>query len=131
MPDNQQYNADHAPSILIVDDDENILELLSEAFELCGLNVRKASNGLDGWHLFKRQKTDIVLTDIQMPGLDGEELSNRIRNHSPNVIIGAMTGCDASYSTNLLNAGIVDYFFMKPFSISYVCRLLTEKFQTA
>jgi CheY-like chemotaxis protein len=69
--------------ILIVDDDELILELLTLAFERCGLKVFKAENGNDAWNLFKSEQMNLVLTDIYMPGLDGKELSRRIRNMSP------------------------------------------------
>ena len=113
-------------TILIIDDDENILEILGEAFKQYGLNVIKAKNGLDGWHLFKSQEPEIILTDIWMPGIDGEELSYRIRNHSPKAIIGLMTGGDTDMGMKLLNSGIANYFFRKPFAISYVCKSLIE-----
>jgi len=111
-------------TILIIDDDENILEILVEAFKQYGLNVIKAKNGLDGWHLFKSQKPEIILTDIRMPGLDGIKLSKRIRHQSPHARIALMTGCDADIATELLNDGTVNYLFMKPFAVSSVYKSL-------
>jgi len=114
-------------SILIIDDDQYLLEVLVEAFKLYGLDVIKAKNGIDGWHLFESQPTDIVLTDINMPGLDGEELSYRIRDHSPDTVIAVMTGGFHDIGRKLFNDKIADYYFTKPFSISFACKAVTER----
>ncbi len=45
-------------SILIVDDDEMVLDILSKGFEMYGLNVFKAENGLDGWRLFQNKPVE-------------------------------------------------------------------------
>ena len=54
-------------SILIVDDDGVILDLLSVMFEKYGFKVFKAENGLDGWNLFKNKDIDFVLTRKNKP----------------------------------------------------------------
>ncbi|MFY9704776.1 MAG: response regulator [Desulfobacterales bacterium] len=74
---------DHLESILIVDDDGMILSLLSLGFEKYGFKVLKAENGLDAWNIFNSEQIDVILTDIQMPGLTGEELSRKIRTYIP------------------------------------------------
>lgn len=122
--------ADYAQSILIVDDDEDILELLAEGFKLYGFNVIKTQDGLGAWQHFKSESIDIVLTDIRMPGLNGIELSSRIRNHSPHAIIAVMTGGDPYIGKRLLNDGIADYFFTKPFAISSACKTLSIEAQS-
>jgi two-component system, NtrC family, response regulator AtoC len=130
MTTSQPTCADDTQSILIVDDDKNILELLAEGFKLCGFNVIKAQDGLVAWQHFKNEPIDIVLTDIRMPGLNGIELSSRIRNHSPHTIIAVMTGGDADIGKRILNDGLADYFFTKPFAISSVCKILSLEAQT-
>ena len=55
-------------SILIVDEDGVILDLLSVMFEKYGFNMFKAENDLDRWNLFKNKDIDFVLTDMMMPG---------------------------------------------------------------
>ena len=108
-----------------------ILDLLSEVFKKLGLNVFEAENGLDGWHLFEKECIDVVITDICMPGIDGIELSKRIRNQSPHIKIAVMTGGDADIATELLNDGTANYLFRKPFDISYVCKSLIPEAQMA
>lgn len=111
-------------SILIADDDKTIIELLTEFFKNYGLTVFQADNGLDAWELFNSQEIDFVLTDIKMPGLDGSELSRRIRRQCPLTRIAVMTGGDSDIATKLLNDGIVDYFFSKPFNLKTVCEFI-------
>jgi len=121
---------DHDQSILIVDDDKMILDLLLEVFtKMCDLKVFKAENGFDGWDILEKERIDIVLTDICMPGMDGIELSKRIRNQSPDTKIALMTGGDADIAKELLNDGTANYLFMKPFSVSSVCRSLIPEAQ--
>jgi len=120
---------DPAQSILIVDDDDMITELLSAGFTQFGFKVYIADNGLDAWNLFNRESIGIVLTDIRMPGMDGPELCRRIRNHSPSAILAVMTGGDPDCAADLLNAGSADYFFSKPFDIIQICEILQAETQ--
>jgi DNA-binding response OmpR family regulator len=112
-------------SILIVDDDKIILQLLTLGFEKCGFRVFTAENGYDAWSLFNNDQTSLVLTDIYMPGLDGKELSRRIRNMSPLAKIALMTGSEIDEEIReLLSVGTVDYLFLKPFNIKKICNTL-------
>jgi DNA-binding NtrC family response regulator len=109
-------------SILIVDDDKIILKILRQGFEKCGLTVFTAENGSDAWDIFKSERTDLVLTDIWMPGFNGKELSRRIRNKSPKTKIALMTGGEVDDIEELLENGTADFFFLKPFDLKYMCR---------
>lgn len=119
------------PSVLVADDDEAILDLLVQGFEMFGCRVLTAENGIDAWTLFNGRQVDIVLTDIQMPGLDGAQLSHRIRDHSPSITIGVMTGGNDDTAIDLLEEGTVDYFFRKPFDLVRVCKSMIGETQTA
>jgi DNA-binding response OmpR family regulator len=110
-------------SILIVDDDRIIVELLSVIFKKYGFMVFNAEDGLEAWNIFNNENIDVVLTDIRMPGLDGKELSYRIRNQSPFTKIAVMTGEESDVGAEILNDGTVDYFFLKPFDIKNVCEI--------
>ena len=118
-------------SILVVDDDSMLVELISLCFERHGFGVLKAYNGLDAWDFFINNNTDLVLTDLQMPGLSGRDLSRRIRNQSEYVKIAIMTGGENDVAAELLKDGTVDYFFPKPFKIKSICKLLIAEAQVA
>jgi DNA-binding response OmpR family regulator len=115
-------------SILIVDDDKVILDVLARGFKHYGFKVFKAENAVDGLNLFLKAHTDIVLTDIRMPGdFDGAELACRIHELSPGTTIAVITGGDGEIGGALLKKEIADYFFTKPISINQICKtLITE-----
>ena len=118
-------------SILIVDDDRIILELLAVMFDNYGFIVFKAENGLDAWHLFNSKHIDVVLTDILMPGLNGKELSHRIREQAPFTKIAIMTGGEINVATELMQDGTADYYFLKPFNTNNICKILTTETEVA
>jgi CheY-like chemotaxis protein len=120
-----------SPSVLIADDDDSILDLLVQGFEMFGCQVLTAENGCDAWRLFNGRQVDIVLTDMQMPGLDGAQLSQRIRNHSPSIKIGIMTGGNDDTAIDLLEDGTVDCYFRKPFDLIRVCESMVGEVLTA
>lgn len=65
--------------ILLVDDEENIRFVYEEEFKEEGYEVISASNGIEALGLFERDKPDLVILDIQMPGLNGIEVLRRMK----------------------------------------------------
>jgi len=57
-------------SILLVDDEKGIRKVLGIALADMGYHVVTAANGQEAWHIFKKQRPAIVLTDIKMPAMD-------------------------------------------------------------
>jgi two-component system sensor histidine kinase/response regulator len=68
-------------TVLLIDDDEGILAAFGLALRNHGYRVFEASTGTAGFELAKQQLPDIIITDIAMPGGDGEDLLRRIRQH--------------------------------------------------
>jgi two-component system response regulator YesN len=93
--------------------------------------VFKAEDGRDAWYIFNNENTNVVLTDIRMPGLDGRKLSYRIRNQSPSTIIALMTGEEIVAGSELLNDEAVDYLFLKPFDTKMVCEIFRAELDAA
>lgn len=120
---------DPPQSILIVDDDDMIVELLCAGFQQFGFKIHKAADGLGAWQLFERESIDVVLTDIRMPGMSGSELCRRIRGRSSSTLLAVMTGGDPDRAVALLNDGTADHFFQKPFDIIEVCQILLTEIQ--
>lgn len=69
--------------ILIVDDEKAIRDLLSEFLKSLGLRVSKAEDGVDALEMLKKHKVDLVLSDINMPRMNGIELLKKVREKYP------------------------------------------------
>ena len=106
----------NAPRVLIVEDDENINNLLRETLTKHGLNCVQAFSGTEGLIVFKNDKFDLVLLDLMMPGMDGQTLTQRIREVSqvPIIIVSAKSNVDSK--VDLLTSG-ADDFVGKPFEL--------------
>lgn len=76
--------------ILIVDDEKDIVLMLGSFFESKGFDVLTAIDGTEALKQVERQP-DIILLDINMPGLDGLEVCERIRNHTSCPILSLTT----------------------------------------
>jgi two-component system chemotaxis response regulator CheY len=79
-------------SVLIVDDEDQIRELIRKTFEQSGYQVFEASTGKAALEEYRTVPTDLVIMDILMPDQDGFESISMIRHESPKVKIIAMTG---------------------------------------
>ncbi len=78
--------------ILVVDDSDENRELLEIFLGAYGYDVVSASNGQEAWYLFQQENFDLVLTDICMPGLNGNDLANQIKSRKKALPVIAMTG---------------------------------------
>lgn len=79
-------------SILIIDDDEQIRVFLRQVLEEAGYMVIDAPNGQKGLRQFRQTPTDLVITDLLMPGKDGLEVTMALHRESPTVKIIVLTG---------------------------------------
>ncbi|MFW6338900.1 MAG: sigma-54-dependent transcriptional regulator [Alkalispirochaetaceae bacterium] len=79
-------------NILIVDDEKNIREGLGKALELDGYNVLLAVDGQEGLEMIEDEEIDLVIADLRMPRLSGEELLRRVVNSYPTVPVIILTG---------------------------------------
>ncbi len=103
--------------ILVVDDDLSIQHLLGKCLVSWGYFVHVASNGRDALELVEESPFDILITDINMPEMDGLELIRRIRAAHVNIDIIAMTGFLKRYRyADVISAGAAD-FLTKPFGL--------------
>jgi DNA-binding NtrC family response regulator len=102
-------------SILIVDDDLNVLEVLEARLQSAGFETFKAENGRDALRLLKDNKIDLLISDMKMPGMSGMEVLSKARALQPGLPIIFLT----AYGTipdavKAVKAGAVDYL-AKPF----------------
>ena len=67
------------PTVLVVEDEQDILDLVDYNLAQAGFNVVTAANGTDALDLVKKQRPDLVVLDLMLPGMDGKEVCRRIR----------------------------------------------------
>ena len=115
--------------ILVVDDDENSVELLEAMFaDEDGFEVRSASSGADAAVVAGSFNPDIILLDIMLPDLDGDEIFKSIRKeeslkNTKVVVVTALS--EKEWRDRMMEAG-VDAFFTKPIDV----RKLMSKIKT-
>lgn len=81
-----------AQKILLVDDEEGIRKVLGISLSDSGYQVFTATSGEEALHIFKDQNPHIVLTDIKMPGMDGIELLQKMKQENPDAEVIMITG---------------------------------------
>ena len=102
--------------ILLIDDDASLLDALSLAFEDAGHEVLTAADGARGLEAVKKEKPDAVISDVNMPGLDGFALCRKLRESGNAVPLVLLTSRDDEIDEALgLELGADDYV-AKPFS---------------
>ena len=88
-------------SVLIVDDDEGLAHIIALILRQEAFDVRTAANGTHGYADYSRHPTEWVITDIQMPELDGLQMIQCIRTINPSVKTIYMSGEVDKYHTEL------------------------------
>jgi DNA-binding NtrC family response regulator len=102
-------------SILIVDDEESVRDSLYNWFIEDGYDVDRAENAKEALSRLEAKKTDIILADIKMPGMDGLEMHRRIRTLNKDAIVIIMTAfASVTTAVQALKDGAYDYI-TKPF----------------
>lgn len=107
-------------SILLVDDDDAFRESVFEILELEEYNVYEAKDGVDALPILESNKVDLVLTDILMPEIEGNQLALKIKKLYPGLCIMGMTGGGRLVSTDMVlmvtSPDLFDTVLRKPFS---------------
>ena len=101
------------PNILIIDDDAHINDIVSKALKAEGYNITSAYSGTEALLLLSHNKPDLILLDLMLPGLSGEELLPQIKD-IPVIVVSAKT--DVTDKVELLVGGAADYI-TKPFDM--------------
>ena len=100
--------------ILVIDDEKATLKMFRLFLDVYGFDILTAESGEEGLIVFDREKPDIVLTDIKMPGMDGIEVLQEIKKRSPTTEVIVITGHgDMDLAIQALNLDAAD-FINKP-----------------
>src|SRR5437867_6976041 len=111
-----------APRILIVDDDEKVLEFLTDCFKRLSRRyaVDTAASGADAVEAVRRSRPDLILLDIRLPDLNGLEVLKLIQGIDARIPVIMITGRrDPSAAAEAMQSGAFAYI-SKPFNLAYI-----------
>lgn len=114
-------------TIAIIDDDWHINEVLADLLTREGYEVLRAYSGTEAVFLLSQNKPDLVLLDLMMPGLSGEEVLSQIKE-IPVIVISAKK--EVSDKVELLLGGAADYI-TKPFDVRELLARITVQLREA
>jgi DNA-binding NtrC family response regulator len=106
--------------ILIVDDEPSVRDALSDILSFLGYEVVAKGTGRDALRTFLDDSISLVLTDMDMPEMDGLTLAVHIKDKSPNTPVVLMTGFHREAVTEKLEGRFVDSIILKPFRLEEI-----------
>ena len=115
-------------SILVVDDEEVMLEVLWRTLTRLGYKIALSDSWKSALDLFSREKFDLVLMDVLMPQMNGYMIASRMRQLKPNQRIVMVTGlgADAAMAYNYSTRVNVNGLLLKPFTFEKLKSVITN-----
>lgn len=104
-------------TILIVDDDQFVRVTVKNMLQFLGYKTVEAKDGIEGLKVFLRKPADLVLTDLEMPLMDGGSLAQVIKSKSPSTPVVLVTGSDSKEIEERLRNKTFDKVIYKPFKL--------------
>lgn len=110
--------------VLVVDDEPNVTLIIQQALKrLPACDTVTASNGREAWQLFQDEPFDLLITDYNMPEMDGITLAQQVRHHSPRTVIIMITAYSLPHLPDAAEGSVIQKILNKPVSISEIRRL--------
>jgi DNA-binding NtrC family response regulator len=116
--------------LLIVDDEVKFLDSIARRLELRGFDITKASSGAEALEAAKSGKFDLALLDLKMPGMDGTEVLQRLKNEHKYLEVIILTGhgsLDSAVECTKLGAF---GYLPKPYELENLLAVLKQAFET-
>lgn len=110
--------------VLVVDDEPQVREAIATIMEFFGMEVMEAGDGLEALQLCRSAKFDYVLTDQNMPGMCGDELSRRIKALDPEQRVVMVTGHPGAAMRDGKLPATIDALVEKPCGIDQLAQAL-------
>ena len=100
------------PILVAIDDEAEFMDMIKSYFEPRGYDIAVAIRGARGIELIKEKKPDVVLIDLKMPGIDGDEVLSLLKSMNPSPEVIFITAYDDGGKTKarLLKMGAYAYF---------------------
>lgn len=115
-------------TVLLIDDEEMVINISEMMLKNLGYRVLKAHSGFEGVQLFEenQSKIDLIISDLEMPRMNGEEVMDRLREIDPQIKVmlssGALTDTDEQ---DVMNKGF-DGFLKKPYDLDTLSEKMAE-----
>ncbi|MBN1592452.1 MAG: response regulator [Candidatus Coatesbacteria bacterium] len=113
-------------NVLVVDDQDCLVDLLSDIVEGLGFSSEVAHDGQEALEKFQGGNFQMVITDIKMPRMDGIQLTKMVKRDRPDVPVIAITGFGNEEAGEDLRSEQMDGFLEKPFRIAKIEGMICE-----
>ncbi len=113
-------------TILVIEDEEEVRNLLADILIENGHQVKTASDGHQGIDMFKKKDFDLVFTDLGMPGTSGWEVAETVKNINKKIPVAIITGWNVELKESEMRERGVNLIAYKPFKIDQILRLVQE-----
>ncbi|TET08178.1 response regulator, partial [Candidatus Aerophobetes bacterium] len=113
-------------TILVVDDEDTVREALEDMLAAGGHRVISSSSAKEGIELFKKEKVDLVFTDLGMPEIPGWQLAKLIKEIEPRTPVIMITGWGIQVTKEEIKESSVDFFIAKPFREKELLEIMAE-----
>lgn len=111
--------------VVVVDDQPDAAEMMAAALELEGYLARTAADGEQALPIIEAFRPHVVLLDVNMPGMDGSELTRQLRaRYEDSMVLIAVSGSDPDDERVRQTFDSVDHYFRKPVDLARLRRLL-------
>jgi CheY-like chemotaxis protein len=113
----QSKDENGAKTILIVDDEEGVREILKEIIGELGYTVQPAESGEQALDMMNQTRVDMVISDLKMGGMDGLALVRQLRARFPELPLALMTAFPSEDVHRAIEMKEVDFLLVKPFQL--------------
>lgn len=116
----------NAATVLVVEDDHELMEALTDTLSLAGYTVATAKDGSDALRVLEENPCNLVVSDVQMPKMDGHTFLKKVKTNHPDLPVMLMTAYGSiQQAVDAMRDGAVDYM-VKPFEAEVLVNMVSR-----
>jgi DNA-binding response OmpR family regulator len=119
------------PRILLVDDDDRYRIVLAQILSHKGYHVAAAADGLSGWEALRLERYDLLITDLDLPGVDGFALTERVQRAGLTLPVIMASGSPRLHEASDYRSVKLAAILHKPFSVSLMVATINDALASA
>jgi CheY-like chemotaxis protein len=112
--------------VLVVDNEKELVNAMLRLLEFLDYHADSASNGLEAIEKYKSYQPDMVLMDINMPGMDGITCAEKIKDFDPDAKIAIISGYEENYGIDVSKKSLIAGYLTKPISLKDLSAFLNQ-----